>query len=550
MKKLRSFLLLALLLLIPVGFSGYIDKDFELSKNLDIYYSLMRELNLFYVDETDPGALVKNSIDQMLEHLDPYTVYIPESQMEDLELMTTGEYGGIGALIRQRKEQILITDIHEGFPAYKAGLKAGDVIKEVDGRSIGDFSSAQISEMMKGPVGTAISMEVLRPIKEQTIKVDMVRERIRIDNVPYFDILDGTTGYIRLAGFTQGAAKEVEAAFLAMKAQGITQLILDLRSNPGGLLVEAVDIMNIFVPQNQEIVSTKGKVKQWNQTYYCRKQPSDIEIPVAVLINSQSASASEIVAGAMQDLDRGVIIGQRSFGKGLVQTTRDLSYNSKLKITTAKYYIPSGRCIQALDYTHRREDGSVGKVPDSLISEFRTTKDRIVYDGGGIVPDIQIENRMLSRISTAMIYQDKFFDFATQIQNTRDSITEPKKFVLDEQEFQNYVGHLVADSFHYETASALKLQELADIVQKEKYEDIAGPQLKELRELLKSDLKKDVESFNGEIRSLLSEEILSRYYYQKGRIAFMLREDPAVLKALSILNDRENYRLLLAQTVN
>ncbi|MCK5820803.1 MAG: S41 family peptidase [Bacteroidales bacterium] len=537
-KTIRFSLVLMFLLFLPFGFSGYIDKDFELSKNLDIYHTLMRELNMFYVDETDPGELVKSSIDNMLARLDPYTVYIPESRMEDLELMTTGEYGGVGALIRQRNDDVMITDPYEDFPAHKAGLRAGDIIRKIDGRSVSDLKSAQISELMKGQVGTSLSIQVFRPHDEKEIKVEMVREKIRISNVPFYEIIDEQTGYIRLAGFTQGAAREVLDAFTEMKKDGISQLILDLRSNPGGLLIEAVDIMNIFVPQNEEIVRTMGKVKQWNHTYYCRREAIDTLMPVAVLINSKSASAAEIIAGAMQDLDRGVVIGQRSFGKGLVQTTRNLSYNSKLKITTAKYYIPSGRCIQALDYSHRRDDGSVGKIPDSLITEFKTKNGRVVYDGGGILPDFTLETRTLSMLTTAMLYQDKFFDFATKIRNTRSELDKPSDFVLTEKDYQEFVGQLERDSFRYETGSERKLEELIRIVKREKYEDVAGEKLKELQELLKNDVKKDVEVFEEEIKSLLSDEIIGRYYSQKGRIAFMLRDDPAILKAIEELKNQ------------
>jgi len=537
-KLFRSALVLIFLIFIPFGFSSYIDKDFELSKNLDIYHTLMRELNMFYVDETDPGELVKISIDNMLAHLDPYTVYIPESEMEDLKLLTTGEYGGVGALIRQGGVDAVITDPYEGFPAQKAGLRAGDIIRKIDGRSVTDLKSAQIGEMMKGQVGTTVSIQVFRPFENKDIKVELTREKIRINNVPFYEIIDDHTGYIRLSGFTQGAAREVLDAFTEMKEKGINQLILDLRSNPGGLLIEAVDIMNIFVPQNEEIVRTIGKVKQWNHTYYCRREAIDTLMPVAVLINSKSASAAEIVAGAMQDLDRGIVIGQRSFGKGLVQTTRNLSYNSKLKITTAKYYIPSGRCIQALDYSHRREDGSVGKIPDSLISEFKTKNGRVVYDGGGILPDYIMETRVLSRLTTAMLYQDKFFDFANKIRSTRDELDKPSDFVLSEDDYKEFVGQLEKDSFHYETGSERKLEELIRVVKREKYEDVAGESLKELQELLKNDLKKDVEAFDDEIRSLLSEEMLSRYYFQKGRIAFMLRDDPSVWKAIEELKKK------------
>ncbi len=482
MSKLKKYVFVVIgVIVLPILFTNFQDRDFELSKNLDIYHSLMRELNLFYVDETDPGSLVKTSIDQMLNTLDPYTNYIPESQMEDLQLMTTGEYGGLGALIRQMGDQVVITDPYEGFPAEKAGLRAGDIIKKIDGRSVTDLSSSEISELMKGQVGTSIKITIERPYRDQSIDVEMIREKVRISNVPYFGMLHDGVGYIRLSGFTQGAAREVLTAFENLKEKGIQSLVLDLRSNPGGLLIEAVDVMNIFVPENQEIVSTIGKVKQWNKTYYCRREPIDTLIPVAVLINSQSASAAEIVAGAMQDLDRGLVIGQRSFGKGLVQTTRDLSYNAKLKLTTAKYYIPSGRCIQALDYSNRREDGSVGHVPDSLISEFQTKNGRIVYDGGGISPDITEEPRLLSRLASSLVYQDKFFNYATWVRNTRDEIDEPIEYQVPKSDLDLFVGQLKRDSFSYETASSRKLNELIRIAKQEKYYDHAAESIRLLQ---------------------------------------------------------------------
>jgi carboxyl-terminal processing protease len=545
-QTIKYYLLIVLLLILPAGFSGYQDKDFELSRNLDIYHTLMRELNLYYVDEIDPGTVIKSSIDKMLLGLDPYTVYIPESQMEDLELMTTGEYGGIGALVRQSGKDVVITEPYEGFPAHEAGLRAGDIIKKLDGRSVEGITSTQVSELMKGQVGTKLELEVWRPYVEKEVKVSLIRNKIRIGNVPHYQVVGENTGYIRLGGFTQGAAKEVEAAFNELKGKGIQNLVLDLRSNPGGLLIEAVDIMNIFVNQNQEIVSTKGKVRQWNNTYYTRRQPVDTLIPVAVLINSQSASAAEIVAGAMQDLDRGVVIGERSFGKGLVQTTRDLSYNSKLKITTAKYYIPSGRCIQALDYSNRRADGSVGKIPDSLITEFKTKNGRMVYDGGGITPDIESKPRLLSKVSSAMIYQDKIFDFATKIRNTRDSVSHPKNFRLNIEDLNDFVLQLKIDSFKYETGSERKLKELEEIVKIEKYDQLVNDQITALKVSLASDLDKDIKTFEDEIKELLSEEILSRYYFQKGRIEFFLNDDPTISAAISTLQDKHKYSQLLA----
>ena len=547
MKKMKYPLLLAVLLMVPAAFSGYQDKDFELSKNLDIYHSLMRELNQVYVDGINPERMITSSINQMLATLDPYTVYVPESSMEDLQLMTTGEYGGVGALISKLDNQIVITDPYEGFPAQKAGLRAGDIINKVDGRSVADLSSSEVSDLMKGQIGSAVEMEVIRPFWKDPVKVKLVREKIKIGNVPHEEMLTDQTGYIRISGFTQGASKEVGEAFNRLKEQGLKNLILDFRSNPGGLLIEAVDMMNLFVNQNVEIVSTRGKVEQWNNTYYTRRQPVDTLIHIALLINSQSASAAEIVAGAMQDLDRGVILGQRSFGKGLVQTTRDLSYNSKLKVTTAKYYIPSGRCIQALDYSHRRPDGSVGHIPDSLITDYKTHNGRIVQDGGGIVPDITIEPRMLSKFATALVYKNEVFDFATRLRNTREQTPDMKTFSLSESDLEGFGEQLRQSNFSYETGSERKLKELRETIDAEQYDNISEQLLDQLQKDLGSNTERDLKVFREEVITLLEEEVLSRYYFEKGRTSRILREDPVVLKALEVLNQPDQYQLLLAK---
>ena len=533
------------LLLLPIVFSAYQDKDFELVKNLDIYHTLMRELNLFYVDETDPGSMVKSSIDGMLKTLDPYTVYIPESRMEDLELMTTGEYGGLGALVAEIDGKIVVTDPYEGFPAQKAALRAGDIIKKIDGRSIEGKSSKEVSDLMKGRVGTSVDVTLERPYVKEKIEVSLTREKIKLGNVPFYQLFEDNTAYIRLSGFTRGASKEVQDAFEEMKKKGADKVVLDLRSNPGGLLIEAVDIMNLFVPKNQEIVSTRGKTSQWDNSYSCRKEPVDTLIPIAVLVNSSSASASEIIAGATQDLDRGIVVGQRTFGKGLVQTTRDLSYNSKLKLTTAKYYIPSGRCIQALDYSNRREDGSVGKVPDSLISEYKTKAGRNVYDGGGVLPDVRIENRYLSKVATAMVYQNKFFDFATEYRNTHESDISVKEFELSAENYSKFTQSLLEDNFTYETSTENELKKLISAAKREKYYDLAEDDLKALEKKLAPDPEKDIELFKEEISSLLSEEILSRYHYHKGRIERSLIKDPVLLKAREVLNNEQMYLSLL-----
>lgn len=546
-KTITTAIITGLLVLAPLIFTGSYDKEFEWSKNLDIYQSLLRELDLFYVDEIDPGKMIRTGIDQSMKTLDPYTVYIPESQIEDLELMTTGEYGGVGAQVGRERGKIYISDPYEGTPAQKAGLRAGDIILKIDDRSVEGKTMTEISGLMKGEIGSEIRMTVERPFINKQLTVTMKREKIRFDNVPYFAKLEDGSGYIRLTGFTEGAGREVKTALLNLKQQGVTRLILDLRSNPGGLLFEAVEIMNLFVPKSQEIVSTKGKAKQWDAVYSCRYEPVDTLIPVAVLVNSSSASASEIVAGAMQDLDRGVIIGQRTFGKGLVQTTRDLSYNAKLKLTTAKYYIPSGRCIQALDYSNRRPDGSVGQIPDSLTSVFRTRFGRPVRDGGGIVPDIQVDPLTLSGMATSLVYQNKLFNYATRFRNSTDSIPPAGTFRLAPEVFADFAGYLKSEKFTYRTAREDAMEELVKSVKSEKYYEQSKDLIDELSSSIKHNLDKDMELFKPEVESLLAEEIIGRYYFQKGRIEYMIKDDQSVRKAVQILSEPSEYKKILGK---
>ncbi len=414
---------IALITVSSLFFIASSNDDFKLVKSLEIYYSLFRELNLFYVDETNPEKLVENSIKGMLKELDPYTTYIPESDRENFNFMTTGQYGGIGALIRRSGDYSIIAEPYEGFPASKAGLKAGDTIISIDGKSMMGMEITKISDHLKGKPKTELEIVIRRYSHPAPIKKSLVREKITINNVPYYGMIDDHVGYIRLANFTTGAGQETKSALLELKKNpGLEAIVLDLRDNPGGLLIEAVDVANLFIPQGQEIVSTRGRVKQWDQVYRTRFMPVDTTIRIAVLVSRGSASASEIVAGSLQDLDRAIIIGQRTYGKGLVQTTRELSYNSRLKVTTAKYYIPSGRCIQALDYSHRNEDGSVGTIPDSLITEYQTGNGRKVFDGGGIQPDFTIEAQTLSQVTIALLTQSLIFDYATVYAARYDSI--------------------------------------------------------------------------------------------------------------------------------
>ncbi len=543
--RMKKFFI-ALAILLTAGFSFYSftndQKNFEIAKNLDIFFTLFRELNAFYVDEVNPNTLVKTSIDKMLESLDPYTNYISEADVEDFRFMTTGEYAGIGALISKQNDKIIIAEPYEGFPAQKYGLKAGDIILEVEGKSTSTMETEDVSNLLKGPAMRPVKIKVQRPTDNKILEFDVVREKITIDAVPYYGMLDQNTAYIRLANFTQNCSEDVKKAYLELKSKhNPGSLVLDLRSNPGGLLIESVKIMNLFVPKGTEIVSTRGKVKEWDNVYKAMQNPIDTTVKIAVLINRASASASEIIAGAMQDLDRGLIVGTRSFGKGLVQTTRDLSYNAKLKVTTAKYYIPSGRCIQALDYSHRNEDGSVGMVPDSLVTEFKTKNGRKVYDGGGVVPDLKVDQDMLSTLSVELITRYHIFDFATQFAGKNSAIPQPEEFHITDaifDEFSEYVRH---SGFEYDSQTEDAYAELVKIAKNEKYFEVASDEFKALEARIKPDLNKDLGVFRSEISELLKEEIVSRYYYQKGSVRATLSTDKNITKAIEVLNDQNVF---------
>ncbi len=525
---------------------SYEDQDFQIMKNMDIYYTMFRELSLFYVDETDPGELIKTSIDEMLKSLDPYTVYIPESKIEDYRFMTTGQYGGIGALIRKSGDFIIIAEPYENFPVVKAGLRAGDIILEIDGNLTKGKTTQAVSEKLKGQPNTDLILKIKRPYIEEPFDVKITREKIKINSIPYYGMLTNEIGYILLLQFTEKSGREVKNTLIDLKEnQGAKSVVLDLRGNPGGLLIEAVNICNLFIDRGTEIVSTRGKARQWDRTYKAMGNPVDKEMPVVVLVNRGSASASEIVSGTLQDLDRGVIIGQRTFGKGLVQTTRKLSYNSQLKLTTAKYYIPSGRCIQALDYTHRNEDGSVGKVPDSLITEYSTKKGRKIFDGGGIIPDIKVEPITPANIMISLIRKNLLFDYATKFHNENDSIVKPKEFEINNNEYALFKEYIKDKKYDYETDCEKTINNLEKKAKKEKYYDEIAFLIDSLKAKVEKEKENDIDKFSRQVKELLSEEIVSRYYYQKGRIEASLDFDREIEKAIEILEDAELYVSIL-----
>ncbi len=549
MKKTRTgkfIIVLALVIVTGISSSFLITqetRDFRIAKNLDIFYSLFRELNTFYVDEINPDKLIKTAIDDMLASLDPYTVYYPESEAGDISFMTTGKYGGIGSLVRKSGDYVVISQVYKGFPADVAGIKAGDILTKVNGFSLKGLPTDSVSERLKGDPGTPLVLTINRngKLSDFTLK----RERIVIPPVPYFGMIDSNTGYIKLTGFTQGASENVREALLKLENRNPKQIILDLRGNPGGLLTEAVATVNLFVDPGNEVVSTKGKVKQFDEDFKTTKPAVDDKIPLAILINRGSASASEIVAGAIQDLDRGVIIGQRSYGKGLVQITRPLSYNAQLKVTTAKYYIPSGRCIQAVDFSHRNPDGSVGIIPDSLISEFKTKHGRIVKDGGGITPDVKIEPETMSQISGELYMRYYIFDFATRYYWSHPDIKSLDQFKFTDKDYTDFRDFLVNRKFSYKTSTEESLNELIKNAKKEKYYTMNKDIFETLEKDVSHSLDKDLNLFKGEITELIEDEIIGRYFYQSGEIQWALKDDDQVAKAVDVLSNRKNYDSIL-----
>jgi carboxyl-terminal processing protease len=549
MKKIRTGRMAIILsLLILAGASaGFLTlqetRDFRIAKNLDIFLTLFRELNTFYVDEINPDKTIKTGIDNMLKSLDPYTVYYPESDADDFTFMTTGKYGGIGSRVRGSGDYVVIIEVYKGFPADRSGIKAGDIIKKVDGVSLKGMTTDKVSDKLKGNPGSDITLTIERNGKES--EHSMKREKIIIPPVPYFGMLDSKTGYIRFTTFTQNCIDDVKDALLSIKSNNPEQIILDLRGNPGGLLSEAVEIVNLFIGPGNVVVSTKGKVRQFDEDFKTTKAAVDEKISLAVLINRASASASEIVAGAIQDLDRGIIIGQRSYGKGLVQVTRPLSYNTQLKVTTAKYYIPSGRCVQALDFSHPNEDGSVGIIPDSLISEFKTRNGRTVKDGGGITPDIEVIPEPVSQISTELYLRNYIFDFATHYYWSHSGITSPSQFSLTDKDFSDFRNFLTERKFNYRTVTETSMNELINNAKKEKYYDLHKDLFTELEKDIAHNLDQDLKIFRDEITELLEEEIIGRYYYEEGVIAWSVKKDEQINKALQILNDREKYGSIL-----
>lgn len=520
--------------------------NFEVAKNLDIFASLYKELNKNYVDELSAGELMQTSIDAMLESLDPYTVYISEAEVEDFKFITTGQYGGIGALVHRQGDKIVISEPYEGKPAQSFGLKAGDEILAIDGKEVTGKSTAEVSTLLKGQPGTSVTVLIHRPGTEEPFEKELIRQNVKIDNIPYYGILDSDVGYIKLTGFTQNAGEEVKEAFFDLRKNNtLSGLILDLRNNGGGLLQEAVSITNLFVPKGEHVVSTKGKLPSKNYSYKTMKAPIDTEIPLVVLVNNASASASEIVAGAIQDLDRGVIVGQQTFGKGLVQNVIPLSYNAQAKITVAKYYIPSGRCIQEIDYSKKDKNGESAKIPDSLITAYKTRNGRVVYDGHGIEPDVTVNEKGLSNISRTLIREFLVFAYATKYALEHPEIDAPENFTITDAIFDDFVAFINEEGYTYTTNSEKTVEKLEHYAEQEKYLDAISETLEALKKEIAENKQDDVVRHKEEISRLLRLEIVSRYYYQKGQIVSALADDEEIDAAIGLITEKKNYLAIL-----
>lgn len=542
---IRIFLLF--LILLPVEGKSQADNRFEVSKNLDVFNALVKEVDMFYVDSVDVEKTVRTGIDAMLSTLDPYTEYIPEQEMGDLKFITTGEYGGIGSFIRERDGGVYIIEPFEGMPAALAGLKAGDKLLVIDGTDLTGMTSDKVSELLKGKPNTKMTLKIQRPNEKKPRTLELIRKQVLVDQVTYYGVRNDSIGYIYLKGFTDKSAQEVKAAFEDLKKNHhIKSLVFDLRNNGGGLLDGAVQIVGMFVPKGEVVLSTKGKIKQWDHTYRTATEPLDTVMPIAVLINGGSASAAEIVSGALQDMDRAVLVGQRSFGKGLVQSTRELPYNGNLKVTMSKYYIPSGRCIQAIDYSHKNPDGSAARIPDSLTTVFNTSKGRLVRDGGGVRPDFEVEEPKVPTIMYYLVSDMVAFDFATEWAQRHPSIGTIESFRFSDADYEEFKKFTKDKNFTYDRQSEKLLKNLKEVAGFEGYLDESSDEFKALEAKLTPNLDRDLDRFKDQITELLSAEIVKRYYYQKGELIQSLKKDKVLDKALEVLGNPSLYQTTLS----
>ena len=552
----RNGVLLAAVLVAVAFFSfkSGDDRNFQIAKNLDTFNSIVKELDMFYVDTLDPNKTVREGIDYMLSSLDPYTEYYPEDDQAELQQMLNASFGGIGSLItyNQKLKRSMIAEPFEGTPAAKVGLKAGDILMEIDGKDLAGKNNQEVSQMLRGAVGTSFKLKVERPDEKggtRPLEFDIVRQTIQTPMIPYDTIFNKNVGYINLSTFSGTPSKDFKKTFLKMKKEGITSLVIDLRGNGGGRLEEAVEIANFFLPRGKVIVTTKGKTKQASNTYKTLREPLDLDIPITVLVNGATASASEILSGAFQDFDRAVIVGSRTFGKGLVQTTRPLPYGGVMKLTTSKYYIPSGRCVQAIDYKHRNEDGSVGTIPDSLTTVFHTAAGREVRDGGGVMPDIEVKQEKLPNILFYLVRDNLIFDYATQYCLKHPSIPSPQEFKVTDADYNDFKAMVKKADFKYDQQSEKIMKTLKEAAKFEGYLDEASEEIKALEKKLTHNLDRDLDYFSKDIRSMIADEIIKRYYYTRGGIIQQLKDDDVLQAALKILADPVKYKETLSAPV-
>lgn len=552
----RNGVLLAAVLVAVAFFSfkSGDDRNFQIAKNLDTFNSIVKELDMFYVDTLDPNKTVREGIDYMLSSLDPYTEYYPEDDQAELQQMLNASFGGIGSLItyNQKLKRSMIVEPFEGTPAAKVGLKAGDILMEIDGKDLAGKNNQEVSQMLRGAVGTSFKLKVERPDEKggtRPLEFDIVRQTIQTPMIPYDTIFNKNVGYINLSTFSGTPSKDFKKTFLKLKKEGITSLVIDLRGNGGGRLEEAVEIANFFLPRGKVIVTTKGKTKQASNTYKTLREPLDLDIPITVLVNGATASASEILSGAFQDFDRAVIVGSRTFGKGLVQATRPLPYGGVMKLTTSKYYIPSGRCVQAIDYKHRNEDGSVGTIPDSLTTVFHTAAGREVRDGGGVMPDIEVKQEKLPNILFYLVRDNLIFDYATQYCLKHPSIPSPQEFKVTDADYNDFKAMVKKADFKYDQQSEKIMKTLKEAAKFEGYLDEASEEIKALEKKLTHNLDRDLDYFSKDIRSMIADEIIKRYYYTRGGIIQQLKDDDGLQAALKILADPVKYKETLSAPV-
>lgn len=551
MLKMRwavALLLVSGIVLVCLSFKGSDDRTFQMAKNLDIFNSIVKELDMFYVDTIDPNKTIREGIEAMLYSLDPYTNYFPEEDQSELEQMLKNSYGGIGSIItwNPKLKRSMISEPYEGMPAAEVGLKAGDILMSIDGKDLAGKNNQEVSEMLRGQVGTNFKLKVKRPGSEKELEFDIVRRSIQLPIIPYYTVLENRIGYINLSTFSGDPSKEFKQAFLDLKKQGIKSLVIDLRNNGGGLLDEAVEIANFFLPRGETLVTTKGKIKQASNTYKTLREPLDLDIPLAVLVNSVTASSSEILAGSLQDLDRAVIVGTRTYGKGLVQTTRPLPYGATMKITTSKYYIPSGRCVQAIDYAHRNEDGSVGRIPDSLTTVFHTAAGREVRDGGGVTPDIVVKQEKLPNILFYLVNDNLIFDYATEYCLKHPTVVAPEQFEITDADYNDFKALVKKADFKYDQQSEKLLKSLKEMAEFEGYLADASQEFEALEKKLTHNLDRDLDHFSKDIRNMIAIEIIKRYYYQRGSIIQQLKDDNDLKEAIKILGDSERYKKMLS----